>query len=367
MYDQEKIIELLQTNPQKADITDLLNANEGQQKILLKTAADVKSKYVGNIVYFRGLVEYSNICGKNCKYCGIRKDNKKLCRYTMTDQEVIDAALYAHREKYASIAIQAGELNTEKFVGKITSLLERINAETNNELGITLSLGEQSEETLKMWKEKLGVRRYLLRIETSNRELYEKIHPNDEKHSYQQRLDTLKLLRKLNYQVGTGVMIGLPFQTVENLAEDILFFKNFDVDMIGMGPYIEHSDTPLYEYKDQLLPLAERYNLTLNMIAICRIMFKDINIVASTAMQAIDPKGREEAIMVGANIIMPNLTPQKFRENYLLYQNKPCLNEDAHHCKKCLEKRIRLTGNEIGYGEWGDAKHYFSRQFRKLK
>ena len=362
MYDNEKIIKLLQNNPEKTDIINLLQTHDEQQHVLLKTAAEVKSKYVGNVVYFRGLIEYSNICGKNCKYCGIRKGNKKLSRYTMTEQEVIDAALYAYREKYASIALQAGEINTEKFIEKITSLLERINAETNNELGITLSLGEQSEETLKMWKDKLGVRRYLLRIETSDKELYEKIHPNDETHNYQHRLDTLKLLRKLNYQVGTGVMIGLPFQTIENLADDILFFKNSDVDMIGMGPYIEHSDTPLYEYRNQLLPIVERYNLTLKMIAICRIMFKDINIVASTAMQAINPKGREEAIMAGANIIMPNLTPQKYRESYLLYQNKPCLNEDAHHCKKCLENRIRQTGNEIGYGAWGDAKHYFKRQ-----
>jgi len=129
-----------------------------------------------------------------------------------------------------------------------------------------------------------------------------------------------------------------------------------------MGPYIEHTDTPLYEYKDHLLPVVERYNLTLKMIAICRIMFKDINIVASTAMQAVDFRGRESAIMAGANIIMPNLTPQQYRENYLLYQNKPCLNEDAHHCKKCLENRIQFTGNKIGYGQWGDAKHYFSRQ-----
>jgi len=158
-------------------------------------------------------------------------------------------------------------------------------------------------------------------------------------------------------------MIGLPFQTVENLAEDILFFKDFDVDMIGMGPYIEHSDTPLYKYKDSLLPLSERFNLSLNMIAICRIMFKDINIVASTAMQAIDSAGREKAIKAGANIIMPNLTPQKYRDNYLLYQNKPYTNEDPFLCKKYLEDSIQLTGSRIGYGEWGDSKHYFRKNF----
>ena len=359
---KNEIIRLLQNNPEKADIVKLLDFQGEQQDLLLQTAAEIKNKYVGNIVYFRGLIEYSNICRKNCKYCGIRKDNTNLNRYTMTEQEVVDAALYAYRENYASIALQSGELCSEKFVENITSLLEKINAETNNELGITLSLGEQSEETLKMWKEKLGVRRYLLRIETSNRELYEKIHPDNEIHSYQKRLEVLKILRKLNYQVGTGVMIGLPFQTVENLADDILFFKDFDVDMIGMGPYIEHYDTPLYEHKDRLLPLSERFNLTLKMIAICRIMFKDINIVASTAMQAIERTGREKAIKAGANIIMPNLTPQKYREDYLLYQNKPCTNEEANKCKNCLETRIQLTGNNIGYGEWGDSKHFFNRQ-----
>ena len=362
MYHKQEIIKCLQTAPSKADIIKLLTAREEQQKVLLETAAEIKSKYVGNIVYFRGLIEYSNVCAKNCYYCGIRKDNQKLSRYTMTDQEVVDAALYAYHENYASIALQAGELSSPKFVRKITSLLEKINTATNNKLGITLSLGEQSEETLTLWKVKLGVRRYLLRIETSNHELYEKIHPHNEQHNYQKRLETLKILRKLNYQVGTGVMVGLPFQTLENLAEDILFFKELDVDMIGMGPYIEHSDTPLYAYKECLLPADERYHLTLKMIAICRIMCKDINIVASTAMQAINPQGREAAIMAGANVMMPNLTPLPYRENYLLYQNKPCLQEDAHHCKKCLESRIQLTGNTIGYGQWGDAKHYFSRQ-----
>jgi biotin synthase len=361
MYSKEEIIKRLQGNSPKEDIIKLLNANDEQLNILLKTAAEIKNKYVGNVVYFRGLIEYSNICEKNCKYCGIRKDNKNINRYSMTEQEVIDAALYAYKENYASIALQSGELSSEKFLKKVTFLLEKINIKTNNELGITLSLGEQSEEILKMWKEKLGVRRYLLRIETSKKELYEKIHPNDQMHSYQKRVETLKSLRKLNYQVGTGVMVGLPFQTIENLAEDILFFKDLDIDMIGLGPYIEHSDTPLYQYKDTLLPDKERYNLTLKMIAICRIMFKDINIVASTAMQAIDFRGREAAIMSGANIIMPNLTPQKYRGNYLLYQNKPCLDEDVHHCKKCLEMRIQLTGNKIGYGQWGDSRHFFRK------
>lgn len=357
----EKILNILQNEPKISDLVNLLNSEGDLQKTLFQTAAEIKTKYVGNFVYLRALIEYSNICRKNCYYCGIRKDNKNLVRYIMTDEEVINAAKYAYKEKYASLALQAGELNSENFTKKISNLLQKINSETNNEMGITLSLGEQSENVLKEWKE-IGIRRYLLRIETSNQDLYKKIHPNDETHNYQNRLNTLLILRKLNYQVGSGIMIGLPFQTIENLAEDILFFKKLDIDMIGMGPYIEHSDTPLFKFHKQLLPLQKRFELTLKMIAIMRIMMKNINLVASTAMQAIDKIGREKALMAGANVIMPNLTPIKYRENYLLYQNKPFLNEDAELSKNNIENCIRFAGDEIAYGQWGDSKHYFERQ-----
>ena len=201
-----------------------------------------------------------------------------------------------------------------------------------------------------------------MRIETSNRDLYAKLHPNDSKHDYDQRLNCLKTLKKLNYQVGTGVMIGLPFQTLDHLADDLLFFRDFDIDMCGMGPYIEHEHTPLFQYGDQLLPLTERFDLSLKMIALLRIMMKDINIAATTAMQTIDPQGREKALKVGANIIMPNLTPIKYRESYLLYENKPCLDEEASECQKCLEARIHIAGDTIGYGEWGDSKHFRNRK-----
>jgi biotin synthase len=356
-YSTDNIINILQNNPSQKDIIKLLESTDDLRKNLYKAAAETKTNCIGNVVYFRGLIEYSNICRKNCCYCGIRKDNPNVLRYTMTDQEVVDAAKYAFNENYASLVLQAGELETSFFTNKITDLLKKINLATNNAMGITLSLGEQNEETLIKWKSE-GARRYLLRIEVSNPELYKKIHPNDNTHSYEERLNCLKLLKKLGYQVGTGVMVGLPFQTIENLAEDILFFKEYDIDMIGMGPYIEHSDTPLWEHKNTLLSLPERFDLTLKMIAITRIMMRNINIVASTAMQAIDKIGREKAVKVGANIIMPNLTPKKYRENYLLYQNKPCIDEDAEQCKNCIEARIKLAGSTIGYGQWGDSKHF---------
>ncbi|HSO89365.1 MAG TPA: hypothetical protein VLQ91_22620, partial [Draconibacterium sp.] len=155
-----------------------------------------------------------------------------------------------------------------------------------------------------------------------------------------------------------GVMIGLPFQTCEDLADDLLFLRKMDIDMCGMGPYIEHEHTPLFQFKYLLKTKQERFDLALNMIAVLRLLMPDINIAAATALQAIDPAGREKALAVGANIIMPNLTPCEYRKEYLLYEDKPCLDEDAELCRNCLEARIELAGCEIGYNEWGDSKHF---------
>ena len=159
-------------------------------------------------------------------------------------------------------------------------------------------------------------------------------------------------------------MIGLPFQTMDDLAGDLLFMKEFDIDMCGMGPYIEHADTPLINHAGKLMPLKERFDLTLKMIAIIRIMMKDINIVAATALQAIDPIGREKAVKIGANILMPNITPGKYRDSYKLYDNKPCTDDSAEDCQSCLEARVSLADAEVIYGEWGDSKHYSDRRSR---
>jgi biotin synthase len=157
-------------------------------------------------------------------------------------------------------------------------------------------------------------------------------------------------------------MIGLPFQTMDDLAGDLLFMKEFNIDMCGMGPYIEHADTPLIRHSENLLPLKERFDLTLKMIAILRIMMKDINIVAATALQAIDPIGREKAVKIGANILMPNITPGKYRDSYKLYDNKPCTDDSPEDCQSCLEARVSLADAEVIYGEWGDSKHFDRRR-----
>jgi biotin synthase len=306
-------------------------------------------------------VEFSNICSKDCLYCGIRKSNKKVVRYNATDEEILDSCRFAWENRFGSVVLQSGEMESMAFVKRVENLLGKIKQLSNNELGITLSCGEQSRETYRRWFES-GAHRYLLRIEASNRELYYKIHPYTPKHSFERRLEALQFLRETGYQVGTGVMIGLPFQTLEDLASDLLFFKNLDIDMCGMGPYIEHEYTPLYQFRHLLKTKKERFYLALNMIAALRLLMPDINIAAATALQAIDPAGREKALTVGANVIMPNLTPCKYRKEYLLYEDKPCLDEDAELCRNCLEARIELAGCEIGYGEWGDSKHFYNRK-----
>ncbi len=357
---------LKQKDLSKDDIIQLLQTDKTERNLIYNRSANIKEQYVGKKAYYRGLIEFSNICNKNCYYCGIRAGNKNQVRYNLSDVDIINAAKFAYENKYGSIVLQSGEREDKKFINRVDNLLKKIKQLSNNELGITISLGEQTEETYRRWFES-GAHRYLLRIESSTKELFEKIHPANKKHSFERRLECLHLLQKTGYQTGTGVMIGLPFQDYGHLADDLLFFKDFDIDMVGMGPYIEHKETPLYQYHNTLLPLEERFNLSLKMIAILRIIMKDINIASATALQTIDPAGREKAIKIGANVIMPNITPTIHRTNYQLYENKPCIDEGANDCSNCMEARIHLAGDEVGFGEWGDSKHYYKRQNIKVK
>ncbi|MBF0365675.1 MAG: [FeFe] hydrogenase H-cluster radical SAM maturase HydE [Oligoflexia bacterium] len=324
---------------------------------LFPLARKVKEESVGNTVYFRGLIEFSNYCHKNCLYCGLRRENRRVARYDIPDEEILAMARFAREHNYASIVMQSGERSDAHFVERVEKLLAAIIKESAGELRITLSCGEQSAEVYERWYA-AGATRYLLRIEPSKRELNHQIHTQDENHSFEKRVECLKLLKRLGYQTGTGVMIGLPGQNTLDLASDLCFFRDLDIHMVGMGPFIEHQETPLAGSHPQMLPLQERLFLALKMVAVLRIMMKDINIAAATALQAIDPTGREQALAVGANVIMPNITPKKYREDYKLYENKPCTDEDPWQCQGCLERRIASVGNTIGYGEFGDSKHY---------
>jgi len=324
---------------------------------LYSQANAVKTATIGNKVYLRGLIEFSNICGKNCYYCGIRCGNRAVKRYELSDEEVLFAVDFAWKNRYGSVVLQSGERQSKHFTKRITHLLKKIKEFTNNEVGITLSCGEQTAETYREWFN-AGAHRYLLRIETSDRELYYKLHPNNEKHSYDKRLAAIESLREEGYQVGTGVMIGLPFQTVENLADDLLFFQKMNIDMVGMGPYLEHSQTPLYQYRNLLLPPEKRLELSLKMVATLRLLIPDINIAATTALQVLNVEGREMAVLAGANIIMPNMTLPEFRPEYLIYEHKPGVNDDAEVSKSKLEQNLHNAGIEIGYNEWGDSRHF---------
>jgi len=339
----------------------LLTANEDETQLIFAEAARIKAKYAGNKVYLRGLIELSNICEKDCYYCGIRKSNPNCHRYMVSDAEIDRAIQYAVDSNMGSLVVQSGELQTENFIQKIDHILRRAHLLGEGQLGVTLSCGEQTRETYQKWRE-LGATRYLLRIESSNPKLYQKIHPKDAMHDYNTRVNALGLLKSTGYQTGTGVMIGLPFQTMMDLASDLLFMRELDIDMCGMGPYIEHEDTPLYQYKQSLIPVAERIQLSLKMIALLRIMMKDINIASTTALQALDKRGRINALKVGANVMMPNITPGLYRNNYALYLNKPGVGEEAEDSLRNLEQQVAEAGCVVGYGERGDSLHFEGRK-----
>ncbi len=365
MAELEKI-ETISKKPElsRDDILFLLSLDDPEDiRYLGGLAYAVKKKYVGNKAYLRGLIEFSNICLKDCLYCGIRRSNNSLERFLMSRQEIIDAAEFACKNRYGSVVLQSGERTDGTFTDFVCGIVKDIKSATDGKLGITLSCGEQSKETYRRFFE-AGAHRYLLRIEASDRDLYYKLHPPDRHHDFDTRLSCLEWLKEIGFQVGTGVMVGLPFQTISNLANDLMFIKKIDADMIGLGPYIEHSQTPLYEFRQQLMPRQDRLFLTLKMIAVLRIMMKDINIASATALQAIDGFGRERALKFGANIIMPSLTPGKHRKDYLLYEDKPCIEENRDECKDCLEIRIKMAGDETGYEAWGDSLHFINRNHK---
>lgn len=326
---------------------------------LFKQAYNVKVKCLGKYVYLRGLIEFSNICIKDCYYCGIRKSNENFIKYLMSEEEIIKSAIWAFEKGYGSVVLQSGERKDKFFIGMVESLLTKINFLTSGKLRVTISCGEQSKETYRRWFE-AGANRYLLRIETSNHKIYESLHPNN--YDFNKRLKCLFDLRDIGYQVGTGVMIGLPNQEFKDLANDIMFFRSIEADMIGMGPFIPHLDTPLKSFSSPLVKSKKGlYILSLKMISIARILMPKINIAATTAFQALYPFGREKALLCGANVFMPNISEAKYRKDYRLYDDKPCIDENANECLECVDSRIRGIGESTSYKDWGDSLVYKER------
>ncbi|MGB8603087.1 MAG: [FeFe] hydrogenase H-cluster radical SAM maturase HydE [Rhizomicrobium sp.] len=348
--DRDRLIAILHARAPK----DVRAIRDAAEKLLLEKCGDG--------VFFRGLIEVSNACACDCYYCGIRKSITTVHRFTLDEDEIIACAKLSADSRYGSLVIQSGERADRKFIDLIARCIERIKRETASDalpegLGITLSLGQLSDADYRRLYE-AGAHRYLLRIESSNPALFAQLHPSTQ--SFASRVDCLKSLRAIGYQVGTGVMIGLPGQTVEDLADDILFFASMDIDMIGMGPFIPHPETPLCDAV--VPPLKERILLSLLMIAATRFRLPDVNIAATTALQALDPVGREKGLKFGANVMMPQITPQSVRRDYQLYPGKPCLDENAIECRSCLEARIAMAGRKIGYNAWGDSRHAIKRK-----
>ncbi len=343
---------------ERDDLIRLLDiSEENEYEALFHAAYEVKKKNVGPVVYFRGLIEISNICQKDCLYCGIRKSNPKVPRFRLSIEEIVQAARWAHDNHYGSLVLQGGEIQNDNHSQYITDALNQLHEATNGELGVTLSLGEQSPQVLRQWRQ-AGAHRYLLRLETSRQDLYRQYHPED--HLWAPRLQCLDDLRNEGYQVGTGVMIGLPDQTNADLADDLLYIKELDVDMIGMGPFIPHGDTPLAHHLDTFNKDAQ-LQLGLKMLACARLLLPDANMAATTALQALSDTGRELGLQAGANIIMPNVTDPKHRRAYQLYDGKPSLDENSEQSRMGLEKRIAGIGEKIGYGLWGNSPRFKKR------
>lgn len=343
-----------------ARLAELLECDDDKFAPYAAAARDTLIAHVGDKCYLRALIEIGNVCAKDCLYCGIRRSNRHAVRYMLDDDAIVSAVRASLAAGYRSIVLQGGEQCSDSFTLRIERLLDKISRLTpDGGPAVTLSLGEQSLSTYMRWRE-AGARRYLLRIESSSRHLYSRIHPHDPLHSFDRRLEALMSLREADYQVGTGVMIGLPGQTAEHLAADIRFMQQMDIDMCGMGPYLEHRHTPLYGLRHTLVPPAERLRLSLRMVALLRLVMPDINIAATTALQAIDSHAREEALRMGANVIMPNMTPQQAKARYALYENKPLCETPAGTMPLC--GRICDTGLVAAPEDDGTSRHYYERK-----
>jgi biotin synthase len=318
---------------------------------LWAAADETRRRHVGDDVHFRGLVELTNHCVRGCAYCGIRAANREIQRYRMTAGEVMECVRMAVELGFGTVVFQGGEdygLGTEW----VADLVRQVKART--ELAVTLSLGERPDEDFIAWR-KAGADRYLLRFETSDPDLYRAIHP-DLPGRVSDRIAMLGRLRALGYEAGSGVMVGTPGQTYQSLANDIATFRELDLDMIGIGPFIPHPATPLGN-----APVPDVHNqvpadeiMVLKAVALTRLVCPDANLPSTTALATVNPKdGRERGLERGANIVMPNLTPPKYRILYEIYPDKACINETGDQCAACLRSRIESIGRTVGTGQGG--------------
>jgi biotin synthase len=306
---------------------------------LYALADKARREAVGDGVHLRGLIEFSNYCRRRCYYCGIRAGNAKVRRYRLTAEEILDCARTAARLNYGTVVMQSGE-DSHWGPKELAAVVESVKAETG--LAITLSVGEHSKEDYKLLRA-AGADRFLLRFETSDRRLFSMLKPDSD---HDKRFRCLAWLKEAGFQVGSGVMAGLPGQTAESMADDILLFKKLELDMVGIGPFIANPDTPMAGAVNGTLDLG------LRMVALTRLVTVNTHIPATTAMGSIDPQGRQKALKCGANVLMPNISPAEHRADYSLYPGKICVNDEPEQCAGCVDAMLKSLGRERaeGYG-----------------
>lgn len=330
--------------PSREEIIRYLETrDEAEIAVLFKRADETRKKYVGDEVHLRGIIEFSNHCSRDCLYCGLRRSNMARYRYRMSIDEIFETAREARALGFMTVVLQSGEDRYYK-TADICALISRIKKELD--LAVTLSIGELPREDYRMLKE-AGADRYLIRFETSDPELFTCLKPDSD---HVRRIEILNWLRELGFQVGSGIMAGLPGQTPGSIADDILLFDRLELDMIGSGPFIPNPETPLKDSSGGDLTTA------LKVVALTRLVTLDAHIPATTALGSLDPEGRQKALMCGANVIMPNVTPRKYRKHYLLYPGKICTDDSPQDCRGCMEAMLASMGRTISKGHGHSLK-----------
>ena len=347
---KEQILTLIQKLNTQHSLTEeeyaqlIAERDEEAAEMLADLAVKIRKEIYGTSVYVRGLIEISNICKNDCIYCGIRRSNRSCERYRLTPEQILECADEGYELGFRTYVLQGGE--DGYFTDEVVEDLIRRIKEKHPDCAITLSLGERSRESYQRLYD-AGADRYLLRHETADKEHYEKLHPKEM--SYEHRMQCLKDLREIGYQVGCGFMVGSPYQTNATLAKDLKFIETFKPDMCGIGPFIPHKDTP---YKDEPAGTLE---LTCYLLSIIRLIYPNVLLPSTTALGTIHPLGREKGIQAGANVVMPNLSPVSVRKKYELYDNKICTGEESAQCRSCLNRRMLSVGYEI-VTDRGDIK-----------
>lgn len=332
----------------KQEYISLINCNDKESLEYLRQKAEKQRQDIfGRDIYMRGLIEFTNYCKNDCLYCGIRRSNKKAQRYRLTKEEILDCCKNGYDLGFRTFVLQGGEdaYYTDDI---IVETVKEIKSQFPD-CAVTLSIGEKPKESYKRYFD-AGADRYLLRHETASAEHYSLLHPKDL--SPENRMECLKNLKEIGFQTGCGFMVGSPYQTVENLAEDLIFIDKFKPHMVGIGPFIPHKDTPFRNEKSGTL------EMTLKLLAIIRLILPKVMLPSTTALGTINPKGREMGILWGANVVMPNLSPTTVRKKYMLYDNKICTGDEAAECRFCMQKRMESIGYKVvvSRGDYPDLK-----------